>query len=171
MDDAAGVGLHDRAGRRDGIGAAAAHHGERSVLRADLRPGHWRIDTVNLLVTRLDRDLAGDAGGDGGMVDEGPALAQSGKYALRAEHDIGQIVVIADACQHDIGIFCGIGGASGDSAGQSRVGLLPFFHPRVRAVEDGQAMPCLADMPGNRPAHHAKADEGYCGGFVHGNCL
>src|SRR3546814_1061157 len=58
----------------------------------------------------LDRKLARDARGDGGVVDEQCALPHRLKRAVAAERHLPEIIVIADAGQHDIGVPRGLGG-------------------------------------------------------------
>jgi hypothetical protein len=94
-----------------------------------------------------------------------------GKGALRAEHHIGQVIVVAHAGDHRVGALGGFGRAGGHARGQAGVGGHPGLAPGIAAVEDGQAVAGLAQMAGDGPAHGAKADAGDGEWFGHAGCL
>ena len=95
------------------------------------------------------------------------AVADGGKHAGRAEHHIGQIIIIANTGQHYVGTLSRFGRAFGDTDGQAGIGRLPSRGAGRSAVEDGQIMPSRANMPRNRTAHYAKAKEGDFAGCAH----
>ncbi|KAG5734595.1 hypothetical protein E4T56_gene8609, partial [Termitomyces sp. T112] len=88
MHDAPRIGAHHGCGGGHRIGPSAAHQRQRARLGARLRAGHGRIDAADFLVACLNRDLAGDAGGNRGMVDEQPPRMQRGEHALRPQHHL-----------------------------------------------------------------------------------
>jgi hypothetical protein len=127
--------------------------------------------TQDFLVAAFHRDLAGDAGRNRGVVDQHRAGAQAGKGALRAEHHIGQVIVVAHAGDHRVGALGGFGRAAGHARGQAGVGGQPGFAPGIAAVEHGEAVAGLAQVAGDGPAHGAKADAGDGEWFGHAGCL
>src|SRR5690606_39013519 len=118
-----------------------------------------RIDAVDLEIARLDRDLPGNSRRHGGVIDEHAALAQGRENALRAEYDVSEIVVVADAGDYDIGTFGGIGRALGNPRRKTGIGGLPLVQPRRRTVEDGEGVAGVADVPGDSPAHDTQPQE------------
>jgi hypothetical protein len=126
---------------------------------------------VHFQIARLDRDLPGDPGRNGGMVDEGRAVADSGEDAGRPQHDIGQVIVVADTGQHHVRAFGCFGRAGRDPHGKAGVGFLPARGAFRAAVVDGQAVSGLADVPRNRAAHHAQPQKRYVARCGHGRCV
>ena len=160
MDDEPRIGAHHRARGLYRIGAPAAHQRERASLGTWLGAGHRRIDAMDVLVTGLNRDLAGNPRRNGGMVDEQSARRQRRKDAVGREHDIGQIIVIANAGDHHLGIFgCG-GGAVRLGHGDVGVGIAPFRQPVGGAAVDCHRVAGMGQMTRDRPTHHAKANDG-----------
>jgi hypothetical protein len=82
---------------------AAAHDGERAVLRAGLAARDGRVDEVQAERLRRLRQFARHVGRGGGVVDEGGALLHAGEGAVVAQHHGAQVVVVADAAEHDVG--------------------------------------------------------------------
>jgi hypothetical protein len=171
MDHALGIGGQDRPRGGNRLVAAAAHDRERAAFRAGLAAGDRCVDTQDFLVAAFHRDLAGDAGRNRGVVDQHRAGAQAGKGALRAEHHIGQVIVVAHAGDHRVGALGGFGRAAGHARGQAGVGGQPGFAPGIAAVEHGEAVAGLAQVAGDGPAHGAKADAGDGEWFGHAGCL
>ena len=110
---------------------------------------------MDVLVTRLDRDLAGNPRRNGGVVDEQSARRQRRKDAVGREHDIGQIIVIANAGDHHLGIFGRGGGAVRLGYDDVWVGSAPFRQPTGGAAVDRHRVARMGQMTRDRPAHHA----------------
>ena len=100
--DRLGVGHGDRVGLVERPLLAAAHHGELAVLGARLAARHRRVDEVDAVLLALRMELARDVGRGGGVVVEDRALAHAGEGAVVAQHDRAQVVVVADAAEHDL---------------------------------------------------------------------
>ena len=113
---------------------------------------------MHLCVARFHRDLAGNARRNRGVINKHPAPLQRGEDPARAEHAIGQIIVVAHAGDHDIGVFRPVGGAVGHGNRELRMRLAPFVDAGGAAVVEGEVMAGIAKMAGNRPSHHAKAN-------------
>jgi hypothetical protein len=105
MDHPLGIGGKDRARRVHRLCASAAHDRKRAVFRAGLTAGDGRIDAEQFLVASFHRDLAGNPRGNRGVIDEQRAPPQRGKRARGAEHDIGEIIIVANAGDDDVGSF------------------------------------------------------------------
>jgi osmotically-inducible protein OsmY len=106
--------LHGRIERRR---VAAAHHGELAVLRAGLAAGHRRVDKLQAQRRGPRVQLARHIGRGGGVVHEDGARLHAGKGAVGAQHHRAQVVVVADAAEHDVGAGCASRGvACGASA-------------------------------------------------------
>jgi hypothetical protein len=111
MDDPLGIG--DKIGRAAAMALSLPPHMIESV---PFSAPDWPPETAStqdFLVAALHRDLAGDARRNGGVVDEHRARTQRGERAIGAEHDIGQIIVVANAGDHRVGVLRGFGGAGG----------------------------------------------------------
>lgn len=119
---------------------------------------------MQFLVASLNRDLSGDAGRYRGVINEQCATPQGGKRAVGAEHDIGQIIVIANARDHNIGAFGGFCRAGRAAHGDARVCRQPRFGAGRSAVVDCQPVPGVAKVTGHGPAHDAKPQERDVGG-------
>jgi len=90
------------------------------------------------------------------MIDEQRALAHRPEGAVAAERHLCEIVVVADAGQHDIGVLCRLGGRRRRRAA---MGSDPGIGLGTGAVIDGEGMPRLDEMPRHRSAHDAGTDE------------
>ena len=86
-------------------------------------------------------------------------MADRRENAGRAEHHIGEVIVIADAGQHHVSPIGGFGRTVRYAGREARVRFLPALRPVGAAVVNRQAMSGLADVPRDRAAHHAKAQE------------
>ncbi len=115
---------------------------------------------MDLQVARLDRDLPRDPRRYGGVIDEHAAGAQGLEHAVRAEHDLREIVVVADAGDDDIGALGRMGRFRGNADRKVGIGLAPFLAALGRAVVDGEMVPGARDVLRDRAAHHAQAEEG-----------
>src|SRR3546814_12692826 len=88
---------------RLGFGAAAAHDRERAVLRARFAARDGGVEAEEPEPIGFDRELARDARGNGGVVDEQHALRHRLERAVSAERPLREIVVASDARQDDVG--------------------------------------------------------------------
>ena len=91
------------------------------------------------------------------MIDEDRAPGHGGEGAFRAGGDRTQVIVIADAGEHDLGALGGPGRGRGRAAamlGDKVFGL------RRGAIVHADVMPLGREMAGHRETHHAKTNEG-----------
>ena len=86
---------------------------------SDLRTSHRRIDAMDVQIPRLDRNLTGDARRDRCVIDEDAAFAQCLEHAVGAKHDVGKVIVVADASDDDVRPFRGVGGVFSYPAGKA----------------------------------------------------
>jgi hypothetical protein len=90
---------------------AAAHHGQHAVLRAGLAAGHRRVDELQAQRLRAGIQLARHIGRRGGVVDKdgaGPCRQRRRRRrGCRVDH-AAQVVVVADAAEHDVGACGGL---------------------------------------------------------------
>ena len=101
--------------------------------------------------------LAGNVGGGGGVVDEHRAGLQAMERALLACGDLAEVLIVANAAEHEIRVLRRLPG------GWRQLPAI-FRNPRPslakRAIIDGEIVPALgADMPGHGIAHDAQADK------------
>jgi hypothetical protein len=89
--------------RLESRGIAATHHGQRAVLGARLAARNGRIDKVQADVLRGGVQLAGHVGRGGGVVHEDRARRHAGEGSIGPQRDRPQVVVVADATEHDVG--------------------------------------------------------------------
>ncbi len=129
-----GVTIDHRAGALEGRLVAADHDRQHAALGAALTARYRRIEEADAVPCPGLRDLAGDAGGGGGVIDQDGALGQTGERPMGAEHDASEVVVIADADEGNLGAFGGGGGGRGVAAAMSRN---PGFGLGGGAVIDG----------------------------------
>ncbi len=137
---------------------AAAHHREHAVLGAGLAARNRRIDEIEAALFRFGVKLARDLGRSGGVVDHDGALGDPGEHAVVAEHDLAQIVVVADAGHDEI---LALGGLLRRRRGFAAAILRdPFFGLGGGAVVDRDLVAALVlEMPCHRVAHHAEPDK------------
>src|SRR3546814_20609435 len=104
-----------------------------------MRISDWSSDVCSsdladaLFLTDLG-EFPGDFRGGGGVVDEDRALAHPGEGAVVAEDDAAQVVVVADATEHQIGAR---GGLARRRRRLAAMLLRPFLGLRRRTVVDG----------------------------------
>ena len=164
----AGDGL--RVGHRDGahpfdIGlGAAAHDGEAAFLGARLSARDRGIDEVQAMRTGRRIQLTTDFGRSCGVVHVERAGLHADKGAVFAHHHAAQVVVVAHAREHDVGVLRRL--AWGEGQAVSTGGGLAFDlgQPAFRlgrgAVVHADCMSGLRQMACHRIAHHAQAQEG-----------
>ena len=103
VDDPRRVGLEHRARGVHRLGRAAAHDRELAVLGAGLPARDRRVEREHAAPSAprpaIRRAIAG---GDRGVVDEQRARRHRRQRAVVAEHDLGEVVVVADAGQHHV---------------------------------------------------------------------
>jgi hypothetical protein len=87
----------------EGGWVAATHHGQGAVLRAGLTARNGGVDEGHTLCFRRGVQFPRHVGRGGGVVDHGGAGAHARQHAIGAQHDRTQIVVVADAHEHDLG--------------------------------------------------------------------
>ena len=99
----AGVNGDDRLHSSEIVLRAAAHHRQRALLGARLAARDGSVDEAEPQFPRAREKFAGDLRGGGGVVDEDRAGLHALERAGLAQRHGAQIVVIADASEHDIG--------------------------------------------------------------------
>ena len=140
-----------------GVLIAAAHHGQRAVLRAGLPAGHRRIDEGHALRLRLGVQFARNGRRGGRVVDEDRALLHARERAVWSEHDGAQIVVVADAGENEIAIRHRL---ARRRRGCAAVFRNPVPRLRRRAVIDRQVVTALGlQMARHRKAHDAQPEK------------
>ena len=99
------------------------------------------------------------------MIDKNSTLGHAGKCAVRAQHHATQVVVIANAAKHDLGLSSGFarGGCVADSSGIGKLGA-PSFGLGCRAVVHRDLMAGARQVTGHGVAHHAQAQKGNASG-------
>ena len=90
------------------------------------------------------------------MVDEDRARRHAGERAVRAQHHAAQVVVVADAGEHDLGACDGFTRRGGMAAAKFRC---PGLRLGGRAVIDGDVVAGARQMAGHGQAHDAQAEE------------
>jgi len=137
-------------------GVAAAHDGQRAVLRARLAARHGRIDEMQATFSCKRVEFACDVGRCRCVIDEHGARCHPGKCALVSEHDTAQVFVVANACEYEIGTACGIAWRGGRAA---TVFGRPLGSLRRSAVIDRHVEAGFRQMPGHGIAHDAEAEK------------
>ncbi len=90
------------------------------------------------------------------MVDEDRAFVHAGEGAVGAVDNVAQVVVVADAGEHQVRPR----GRLGRGGAQAPAVLLdPGFRLGAGAVKDGHLVAGPGQVPGHGIAHGAKADE------------
>ena len=133
---------------------AAAHDRKHAVFRPGLTAGDGGVDKADAAVAGHARKLAGDGGGDGGVIGKDGAGRHAREGAVIAKADRAEVVIIADAGHDERGPLCGLGGRRGGAAGMA---LYPAEGLFGRTVVDRDLMPLGGQMPRHRKAHHAQA--------------
>src|SRR5215472_10203015 len=160
-------GAHQVAGTRIGrdnlfsspkwLRVAAAHHGERAVFRSGLATRHRGINGIEAALAGGGIEFAGDLGGCGRVIDEHRAFCNAMKGAIRPEHNLAHIVVVADA-GHDEILTLG-GGPRGRRGTPAELGH-PLLGLGGGAIVDCNVVTTLdLEMTGHRIAHHAKSEK------------
>ncbi len=90
------------------------------------------------------------------MVDEDGVRLHAGEGAVLTEHDTAQVVVIADAGGHDIGVARCLGRRGG---GRTAILVGPLLRLGGRAVIDRDLMTGTLQMTGHGITHHAQAEK------------
>jgi hypothetical protein len=143
----------------EGLRLAAAHHREHAVLGAGLAAGDRRIDEVKAVRLGLGVQFARDLRRCGGVIDNHRVLAHAGEHTVVAEHDLAQVVVVADAGHHEILALGGLLWRRRAPAAELRY---PFFGLGGGAVVDGDVVAALGlQMSGHRVTHDPQADKSY----------
>ena len=164
----AGDGL--RVGHRDrahpfhiGLGAAA-HDGEAAFLGARLSTRDRGIDEVQAMRTGRRIQLAADLGRGRGVVHVERAGLHADKGAVFAQHHAAQVVVIAHAREHDVGVLRGLTRGKGQTVATGGSVAFDLGQPAFcfgrGAVVHADRMSGLCQMACHRIAHHAQAQEG-----------
>ena len=152
----AGEMRDQRLGLRIILRIAAAHDGEHAVLGTRLAARDGRINETEALGLRDGMKLTGDGGGGGRMIDEDGAGFHRLEGAVRAGRDLAEIVVVADACEDEIGVLRGFGGGW---CRRPLEGVGPFRGLGGGAVINRDRKPAPRDeMTRHRIAHHAETD-------------
>ena len=164
----AGDGL--RVGHRDGaysfdIGlGAAAHDGEAAFLGACLPARDRGVNEVQAVRTRRGIQFAADFGRGRGVVHVECAGLHADKGAIRTQHHAAQVVVVAHAREHDVGVLRRLawGGCPAVATGGGFVFDLgqPAFRLGCGAVVHADRVSGLRQMACHRVTHHAQAQEG-----------
>jgi hypothetical protein len=92
------------------------------------------------------------------MVDEQAARAQRAKGAVAAEGDGGDIVVRADAADHDVGF---LGGLSGADRRRAAIAFHPGLGLAHGSVEHGELVTCPGKMTCHWRAHDPQPQKRY----------
>ena len=155
-DQIAGAGIRGDdffgAGERGGI--AAAHHREHAVLGAGLAARHRRVDEVKAARLGFGVKLARDLRRCGGVIDDDRAFARAGENAIRAEHHLAHVVVVADAGHDEVLAF---GGGLRRRRGFAAILRDPFVGLCGGAVDRPYLVAGLGlEVPGHRVAHDAR---------------
>ena len=115
----AGAGVARRSPARPWRKASASpphHDRQHAVLGARLAARDRRVEEAEALVLGGGVELAGDLGRGGGVIDEDGALAMPWKAPSGPERDLAQIVVVADAGEHDLLALGGLARRRGQRA-------------------------------------------------------
>ncbi|SCM75489.1 hypothetical protein KL86PLE_20157 [uncultured Pleomorphomonas sp.] len=157
VDDHLRIGAHHRLGGGKAVVVAADHDGQRAVLGAGLSAGHRRVEEIEAEGGRLFLELAGDAGRRGGVIDEDGARLHAGEGAVRTEHDGAEIVVVADAGEHEIGLRRRL---ARRRRGASAEGIYPGLRLGAGPIVDRHVVAAARPkMTGHRVAHYAESEE------------
>ena len=101
-------------------------------------------------------EFAGDLRRGGGVVDEDGAFAHALEGAVRAQGDLAQVVVVADAGEDDL---LALGGLARSRGSASAVLGHPFLGLGRGAVVDRHLVALRREMPRHGIAHHAKSEK------------
>jgi hypothetical protein len=113
----------------------------------------------------------------GGVIDEARPPRHAGKCTLLPQHHRTQVVVVADAGEHEVGPRAGL--RRGVCAGTA-IGLDPGLGLGRGAVVDRHLVAGTGQVPGHGITHHAKTQKGHSAGrngivgfgrSVHGHML
>ena len=91
------------------------------------------------------------------VVDEDRTCGHRLEGAVLAQRHAAQVVVVADAAEHELGVLRRLRGRWSMSAAVLGDPFLGFF---PRPVVDGDIVPRLREVPGHGVAHDAQSDEG-----------
>jgi hypothetical protein len=143
--------------RSNTAGSPPHHHGEHAVDRPRLAAGHRRIDEAQAPAGRDRVQFARDLCRRRGVVDEHRTRLHAGECAVLAEHDRAQVVVVAHAAEHDVGVVRSL-----PRRGRRCAAVLggPLVRLGRRAVEDRDVVACAPEVAGHRIPHHAEPEEG-----------
>ena len=89
-----------------------------AVLRPRLAAGDRRVEEAQPLVVGETGERARHLRRGGGVIDEDGALPHAGQRAQFAEGDAAQIVVVADAGEHELGFARRLGRRIGQAAAE-----------------------------------------------------
>ena len=142
-------------------GVTTAHDGERAVLRAALATRHRRINEMQTQRLGCGVQLARHRGRGRGVVHQHRARLHAGQRAVSAQHHAAQVVVIANAAKHNVGIGCSQPrrGRLARRCGGSELSAPGRCLGRA-AVVNGDLMPGQRQMAGHGVAHHTQAQKG-----------
>src|SRR5215213_3603876 len=84
------------------VRVSAAHDGQHAVLRSRLAAGDRSIDEADALRSGDLVELPRDLRRRGGVIDENRARFHGREGAVRSQRYLPQVVVVADACEHDL---------------------------------------------------------------------
>src|SRR5262249_41803356 len=147
-----GVSLHHWLGPCEGGGGAANHHGQLAVLRARLSARHRRIEEGGASCGAAFREVARQAGGAGGVVDDNLAWLQC---LFNLAEYVRHIGVIAQAHEDEL---CAIDDARQEFWRSLAALACPGGDPLRRAIPDGDLMALVAEMARHWPTHHAQSE-------------
>ena len=148
--------MHGAGRLEHGLVVGSAHHRERAVLRARLATRHGRVDEPDSELAGGRRQLTGEPGRRGGVVDEHRTGVHRIECTVVATDDRAHVGIVPDAHHHELGTL--------GSLGRSRGGTVPVLDdPRqrlaCRAVVDGDVVTGLGEMPGHRTTHDAEPEK------------
>ncbi len=105
-------------------------------------------------------ELAGDVGRGRGVVEKDRATAHAGEGAVGSEHDRAQMVVVADAAEHDLLARRRFLGRLG---GPALVLLGPRLGLGEGPVVDRHIVALGGEVPRHRKAHHTQTQKRHLG--------
>jgi hypothetical protein len=151
------VGRDHFLGARERLSIAAAHHRERAIFGAGLAARDRGVNEVEAAFFRLGVKFARDCSRSSRVIDQNGALLHAGESALRAQHHLAQIIVIADASHDEVLAFCTL-----FRCWRSLAAILcdPLVGLGGRAIVDSDVVPAFVlEVPRHRVTHDAKPEK------------
>ena len=151
MADALGV-VFDHRARGGEVRRRATHHdGQPAVFGARLAAGNRRVEKAQAALCGEPVQFAGQGRRGRGVVDQYRFGRHGGQYAGIAQHHRAQVVVVADAGEHQFRVPGRLGGAGGTAPA---VALDPLPGAARGAVVDGDLAAAGLQVAGHGKAHH-----------------